>query len=149
MSQFRLAMEKKITYIVFVVFLIVLAGSRTYLAAQARETVVTLERTTCFGTCPSYKLTILADGTVNFEGREFVHIKGKAHSKVDPASVEWLVKEFIDINYFALEDEYQTIKNPDGTETSFTDLPTTITTLTFAGKQKKIVDYIGAPERLM
>jgi hypothetical protein len=142
-------MKHKITYTLLTVFLPILTGSRAQLAMQARESVVTLERTTCFGTCPSYKLTILGDGTVNFEGREFVRIKGKAQSKIDPASVESLVKEFNDIDYFALEDEYITIKNADGSETSVTDLPTTITTFTFAGKQKKVIDYIGAPKRLV
>src|SRR6266581_338907 len=119
-------MRQKITYIVLAVFLPILAGSRTSLAAQTRETVITLERTTCLGTCPSYKLAILGDGTVNFEGRQYVRIKGAAQSKIDAASVESLVKEFININYFALEDEYTTIKNSDGTESIATDIPTTI-----------------------
>jgi hypothetical protein len=148
-STFKLAMGQKIIYIVLAAFLPILVGSRTSLAAQPTETVITLERTTCLGTCPSYKLTILGDGTINFEGRQFVRIKGKAQSKIDSASMESLVKEFIDINYFDLRDDYTTIRNPDGTETFVTDLPTTITSLTFAGKSKKIVDYVGAPERLM
>jgi hypothetical protein len=140
---------QKITYIVLTVILRILAGSRTSLEAQPRETVVTLERTTCLGTCPSYKLTILGDGTVKFEGRQYVRIKGKTQSKIDPGSMEALVKEFIAINFFALDDNYTTIRNPDGTESFVTDLPTTITALTFAGKYKKIVDYVGAPKRLM
>jgi len=149
MSTLKSAMKHKIGCIVLNVFFPVLLGARTNLAAQSRETVITLERTTCYGTCPSYELAILGDGTVTFEGRQYVRVKGTAQSKIDPASVELLVQGFISIGYFALEDEYTSIKNPDSTVTLVTDLPTTITSLTLAGKRKRIVDYVGAPEQLM
>jgi hypothetical protein len=48
-----------------------------------------------------------------------------------------------------LNDKYLTIKNPDGTETIVMDEPTAITSLTLGGKQKRIVDYVGAPQQLM
>ena len=56
MSTLKSAMKHKISCIVLSVFFPILLGARTDLAAQSRETVITLERTTCFGTCPSYKL---------------------------------------------------------------------------------------------
>jgi len=82
---------------------------------------------------------------VTLEGREFVRIKGTAHSEIHPASVQSLIQEFIGIDYFDLKDEYTSIKNPDGTESFVTDLPTAITSLSLGGKQKRIVDYVGAP----
>src|SRR5215510_11697948 len=35
------------------------------------DTLITLEHTECYGECPSYELTIRADGTVVFVGRRF------------------------------------------------------------------------------
>src|SRR5271154_6199053 len=141
-------MRQKTTYLALAVYLSISLGGRASMPATSRRSVVTLERTTCLGTCPSYKLMIFGDGTVNFEGRRFVRVKGPAQSKISPALVESLIKDFIDINYFDLRDDYITIKNPDGTESFVTDLPTTITSLTLAGKHKRVVDYVGAPNRL-
>ena len=36
------------------------------------DVVITLERTTCFGTCPAYKLTIHGDGE---QTRDFTHVR--------------------------------------------------------------------------
>ena len=41
--------------------------------------VITLERTRCRGHCPVYKLTIVEDGTVEYEGIRFVKIKSKGN----------------------------------------------------------------------
>src|SRR6059058_5801427 len=44
-------------------------GKRTVADEIPKDTLITLERTACFGTCPVYKLTISADGKVAFEGK--------------------------------------------------------------------------------
>ncbi len=31
---------------------------------------ITLQRTTCFGTCPEYTVTLKDDGTVSYSGRQ-------------------------------------------------------------------------------
>lgn len=36
---------------------------------------IQLERTMCFGECPVYKVEILSDGTVNYNGEMFVEKK--------------------------------------------------------------------------
>src|SRR5262249_21525334 len=56
------------------------------------DAVVTLERTQCYGTCPSYKLTVSADGTVVFEGREYVKNKGTVRSNIGVEKVAELIK---------------------------------------------------------
>src|SRR5947208_1474873 len=53
-----------------------MAGVSSAQKAIPRDLRITLERSTCFGTCPDYKLTVTGDGTVVFEGREFVKVKG-------------------------------------------------------------------------
>jgi hypothetical protein len=116
--------------------------------AEPNEAVITLERTTCYGSCPSYKISIRKNGDINFEGKQYVRVKGSANSKIEPAAVDALIKEFMKIDYFSLEDEYTRIKNRDGTVSIVTDLPTTITSINHSGKHKEIVDYVGAPPQL-
>ena len=102
--------------------------------------VITLERTTCFGTCPAYKLTIFDDGKVLYEGKDFVKTRGKAETKITKDAVQQLVREFEKLDYMKLDDEYSDGKNcPEG----WTDYPSAITSLNQDGKTKRVVHYHG------
>lgn len=104
-----------------------------------RPVVITLERTTCFGTCPAYSLRITGDGRVEYEGREFVRVVGKAATTISPEAVRQLVAEFERIHYFDLEDKYTG---------GITDLPTTTTSIRIGSRFKQVVDYYRAPPEL-
>jgi Domain of unknown function (DUF6438) len=103
--------------------------------------VITLERTTCFGTCPAYKVTIFDDGKVVYEGKDFVKRKGKAESQITKAELEDLVREFDRINYFSLDDEY--VGDPKNCPESWTDNPSATTSLNWKDKTKTIRHYHG------
>lgn len=112
-------------------------------ASNNQDVVITLERTACFGTCPVYSLTIRGDGTVVYEGKDFVKVKGKAETTISQEQVEQLVSEFEKVDYFSLNDSY--------TERTITDAPTVTTSITIDGKTKTIEHYRGdenAPEAL-
>ena len=49
---------------------------------QNQITEVTLERTPCFGYCPSYKVTLKSDGTIIYEGKKFVQMMGTYKGEV-------------------------------------------------------------------
>ena len=106
---------------------------------SVESAVITLDRTACFGSCPDYALTIYGNGTVIYEGRNFVAVTGKRTGSIAPEDVRELVKNFYDIDYFSLRDEYVD---------QVTDLPTTTTSIRIDGRFKEIVDYYGAPEAL-
>lgn len=93
---------------------------------------ISLDRGPCFGFCPDYSVTIKGDGTVIYEGRNFVPTQGTITTTVPVESVERLVAEFDDADFFALEEDYSV---------NATDLPTTITTLSIGGTTKRIVHY--------
>ena len=111
------------------------------LSLAAAVPVITLERGACFGSCPVYKLSIFADGSVEYEGKEFVRVKGKAKGQITTEALEELVREFEKIDYFKLDDNYQPgNKNcPEG----WTDYPSAITSLNGKEKQKTIRHYHG------
>jgi hypothetical protein len=66
----------------------------------AHSVEIVLERTSCFGTCPSYIVTLDGDGNVVYQGREFVRVTGEHRTKIDPAKVDDLVREFQRIGFF-------------------------------------------------
>ena len=114
-------------------------------AADETPVSISLERTVCFGTCPSYIVTLLADGSVTFEGREHVKTKGVATKKIDASKLIPIFKKLEEIHFWELEDSYRTKKNADGSITSISDLPTKNVTVKTATKTKKVEDYFGTP----
>ena len=101
-------------------------------------TVITLQRTECFGTCPVYKLTIFADGKVLYEGIRHVKKKGKIKSRISQVKLQQLIDEFENIYYFNLNDAY--VRRSKGCPQWVTDMPSAITSLTRArnGKRKSV-----------
>ena len=105
------------------------------------DTVITLERTLCYGMCPSYKLTISADGAVLFEGREFVKKVGSAKSSISQETLRELIERFEKINYFHLRNRYEDTR--DGCEGAVSDAPSAITSIRINGKSKGVRHYHG------
>lgn len=105
---------------------------------------ITYSRTGCFGTCPVYKLTISADGTVQYEGEKYVKVKGKAITKLSPQQLQQLMAAIDTTQYFSLRDSYQT--EADGCPITATDCPTVRTSVTVNGQVKSITHYLGCWE---
>jgi len=55
---------------------------------------ITMERSTCFGTCPSYRLTIDTTGLVLFEGQSFVRLVGRDSSRIDRGAAQAVFTRF-------------------------------------------------------
>lgn len=96
--------------------------------------VITLERTGCLGSCPSYRVEVQGDGTVLYEGRGSIAIEGHHRATVPQENVREVVKEFRDADYYSLRDEYVT---------NVTDNPTCLTSITIDGRLKTVKDYVG------
>jgi hypothetical protein len=105
--------------------------------------IATLEREPCFGFCPVYKLSIHADGKVEYEGTRFVKVKGHQEGMLDAEALQKLHAAFAKADYFSLEDEY--------TDMQVTDLPYVNSSYTQNDKTKTVRHYYGdksAPEVL-
>ena len=79
---------------------------------DSTSTIITLERTACFGTCPAYHVTLYGNGTVVYEGESFVAVNGAQKSQVDPQAVKGLVDEFYNVGFFSLRDRYEKCNRP-------------------------------------
>lgn len=113
-------------------------------AAVPEDTVITLERTGCYGRCPSYTLSIFSDGTVTYYGQSrygFTRVTGAARSWVSQEQLRQLLSEFERVRYFSLKDRYETVG--DGCPTVATDSPSAISSLQINGRKKTIRHYHG------
>ncbi len=101
-------------------------------AAGASPVLATLQRTACYGRCPIYKVTVLRDGTVRWEGERFVKTTGAATAKLSASALAELAKAFARADFFALADKY--------TRYDVTDGPSAIVSFD-DGKRKKTIEH--------
>ena len=95
---------------------------------------ISLDRTECYGSCPSYTIELMGDGSASYEGRSFVLVAGHHSFDVPKADVECLLTHFRKASFWSLADKYVA---------DITDGPTYTVSLTIGGQTKTIVDYIG------
>ena len=100
---------------------------------------LTMERTPCFGKCPSYKLTIFNTGNVVYEGFTFAKKEGKHTKKLSKIQLTEIQDKIESINLFEMNDKY---------DSQITDIPSTILFVVYKGKKKKILDRVGGPDEL-
>ena len=112
------------------------------------DTIISLQRTSCFGPCPVYTVKIDARGSVTYEGEKFVRVVGRQTARVDRSVVARLLTHAERIHFFDMRNAYRSIDNPDGSTTTVTDLPTKIVTITSNRRTKRVEDYVGAPATL-
>jgi hypothetical protein len=63
------------------------------------DVVIRLERSPCFGDCPSYVVSIFANGRVRYEGRS---VDGRPDAQLAPEQVDELVRQLRDNGFFDL-----------------------------------------------
>lgn len=95
---------------------------------------ITLSRGACYGTCPIYEIAIHGDGTVLYEGKAYVETQGKKNAKISHAALVQLVDAFRKADYFSLADKYVS---------GVTDHPRYVTSISFDGVSKSVLDYVG------
>ncbi len=85
--------------------------------------MASLERTMCYGTCPAYVVVVHEDGSVDYDGQQFVKLTGKHAERISPQQVQALREAFIAAQFDAFNDSYE--------HENVTDNPSA--TLTFVG----------------
>jgi acetamidase/formamidase len=112
-----------------------------FVVAQEKTNVITMARGACFGTCPIYKITIASDGTVTFDGANFVKTRGTAAGTITRDDFNKLVTEFENLKFFSLDDEY--VPGSKNCGPAATDLPYVTTSIQLNGKTKSVSHYQG------
>jgi hypothetical protein len=91
---------------IVLLFALWLPARRYSLAACQDMNSLTIEmsRGPCRGWCPQYSITIYGNGTVEYEGREFIKIKGHQVSKISKEHLLRVLQTLDDANFGSLED---------------------------------------------
>jgi hypothetical protein len=105
-------------------------------SADAERYVVRLERSECYGVCPAYGVQLSGDGLVEYEGKAFVAVRGRATSRVGGAAVAALIARFEAAGFFRLDWD-------DPCDRISTDSPTSTLTFVRGGRKRTIADYHG------
>ena len=70
------------------------------------DSVISLERSECYGTCPAYRVEIRSDGLVLFDGYKFVRQNGHHERRITQASVQKLVTAFEQSKFVSMQNRY-------------------------------------------
>ncbi len=108
-------------------------------SVPADDFSLTLERIGCLGSCPDYKVTIQSNGTLQYEGRHYVHVKGVREKKVPLTVVHRLVQKLQEEDFFHWEQIGGVCL----------DTPETHITATLNGVRKDVVEGCGAPGKVL
>ncbi len=98
------------------------------------KVVITLERSGCFGSCPSYTVMVSTDGIV-FNGGGYVAAAGKHTDIIDADEVRKLAQKFVGADFYSMDSSYTA---------SVTDNPAYTLSISIDGHTKKIEDYVGS-----
>jgi len=100
------------------------------------QVAMKLERTGCYGTCPSYTVRVSTDG-ITFDGRGFVVASGRHRDTTDADEVRKLAEKFVAADFYSMDAVYRA---------GVTDNPTYVLSITIDGKAKEVEDYVGSWE---
>lgn len=109
-------------------------------AAPSLDSLV-LERTECFGTCPSYRLRISSAEQIRFESHNRGDSANVVTDTAPPGTYEHLVTRARAIGFYDLPPDI--IKDSVFCRLAMTDAPTFATTIFSKGAVKRVSDYSG------
>lgn len=108
-------------------------------AAMKESLFLSMERTPCFGKCPTYKIMIFNTGNVIYEGYSNTKHIGKFQNQLSKKQLNEIKTMMDEINIMEMKDVY---------DTKATDLPSTILFIVNNNSKKKILDRMEAPAEL-
>jgi Domain of unknown function (DUF6438) len=100
---------------------------------------ITLERIGCLGSCPDYKITILGNGSVRYEGRSYVRIDDIRKRVIPLTDVQKLVQKLQEDDFFGWEEKKMVCL----------DFPEVHITVILKGRQKHVVEGCNSPGKIL
>jgi hypothetical protein len=113
---------------------------KTEAVSEGPTILASIERTSCFGSCPIYKAIFFDNGEVTYTGRNFVENIGTYTTLISAEDLKGIAHMVKDVNYFAMEDAYPT---------PIADFPKCRTSVNIDGKTKSILNGENAPRDLI
>jgi hypothetical protein len=95
---------------------------------------ISLERTSCFGTCPDYRVELFGDGRAIFTGNAFTSVRGSHRYSVPPSKVAALVERLRETDVWSSRPTYRA---------PVTDSSTNTLRIQLGKDVHEIEDYVG------
>ena len=95
---------------------------------------ISLDRSSCYGACPSYVVKVSGDGNVSYCGFTDVEEQGRRTRQINPDDVRSLYDQILAADFFNLDDEYFA---------NITDGPSYHVSVSVDGQTKAVRDYFG------
>jgi len=125
-------------YLISFVFIVAISCTGTRKISND-QLLMQMEKTPCYGACPVYTISIDQAGNGLLEGLENTEYTGLFSFRLSKRQLNNLDAAFSQADFFALEDKYHAFVS---------DLPTIHLFYNKDGKEKKVMDYYGAPQEL-
>jgi len=113
-----------------------LSATDTDAISVTEDTEFTLDRSECFGTCPSYSVRITSNGAVAYHGRRFVRVVGDATGQISSEVIERLLRDYLSAGYWDLS-------VPLDCPRMWSDDASATTSLTWNGRTHRVEHYHG------
>jgi hypothetical protein len=115
------------------------AAAENTVKAQASgdSLFASIERSVCFGRCPSYVISVYQSGYVTYEGRKFVKDTGLFYTFISPKQLEEISAMAEKVGFAEMKDAYH--------DPNIMDAPSTFTSFRVNGKIKRIDNTFGNP----
>jgi len=111
------------------------------------DTLISLERTICFGECPAYRVTLLSTGKIIFEESSFSESRSRYEDKIDAKDFQETLSAFHKQGFFELKDKYEP-GSPECKE-DLTDFPSAFIYVRVGDKIKEVVHYLGCQGQMI
>jgi len=112
-------------------------------AVRPAFVMASVQKTPCFGKCPTFTITFDAKGYATYEGKKHVDRMGKWRATIGGRECSMILAEAQKIGYFSLP------KTCPANGKFIADLPFTITTLEFGNQKHQIRNNMDAPQELI
>jgi hypothetical protein len=118
---------------------------------------MTMDGTHCFcmsqtgsevSCCPEYSVSLDENGTVIYNGIRGAKVLGEKVHSISVAAVCGLVADFFQINFFSLQDRYETKTLPNGNSETIDHAYASTISFDIDGKKKSVYIFYGAPQEL-
>jgi hypothetical protein len=101
------------------------------------------------GGCPGYSVSLDENGTVIYNGASCVKERGERIHSIPVSAVRDLVTQFMQIDFYSLQDRYTEKKLPNGMFQTIDHANATTISIDIDGKKKSVYIFYGAPDELI
>ena len=106
----------------------------------ADSVIIGLERTGCFGSCPSFKFSISENGYAYYKGFAFVDLEGEYQTRVDQSFIQAILQKSKDYGYQSFKEFYWE---------PITDVPTSYSIIEDNTMRHHVLNQSEAPQDLI